>query len=214
MRARQGRVLSIRCPGRPRGSTPATSSGLSPCHRAARRPRRRRCRRRPRGAPSRARATSPHARRFSRCSRTSPASSELDRGILARTGNAPRTAVKSSGLPHVGGSVRGARVSISSFFSSPATRLGNCEWLRLADEVNLPGGRPGWTPGGAEIGAGARLYVGRQDMRLPPLRVGTWRCCNGRGNKAVHGNMDLHSCSEGRAPGGVAVGAGARLFVG
>ena len=56
----------------------------------------------------------------------------VDRGLLARTGSAVRTAVKRSGLPRVGGSAEEPRVDIAAFCQSLSTFVwavaNGCPW--------------------------------------------------------------------------------------
>jgi len=61
----------------------------------------------------------------------------------------------------------------------------DCPWV----PINVCTRRRGWAAGGVEVGAGARLPVGCDDVVHSQLVAGTWTCCGGRGQTAASGMM-------------------------
>ena len=139
----------------------------------------------------------------------------LDRGVLGRTGSAVRTAVKLSGLARVGGSASGPRVSISSFCRSLPQLVwaiaNGCPWLKTSTCSAIAEG------GQLEVLQWARVngcpwdkktcYFAAQGGHLTVLQWAREQGCPWGGSNAVLNRR------SGRAPGGVAVGAGAWLPV-
>jgi hypothetical protein len=105
------------------------------------------------------------------------------------------------------------------FTCSTAAKGGHLEVLKWAWERRCPWdwrttASVGWTPGGAAVGAGARVPLGPGYVHV--RRVWWTSACGEVGARAwvpVERKNDTESCGR-RAPARVAVGAGARLPVG
>jgi hypothetical protein len=92
----------------------------------------------------------------------------IDRTFLAQTGGVCRAAVVASDLPRAG--TREEVLEGWKFVGGHAPAHGVCRVHRAAG-----------------LGQGERVPVGCADLCAPPLDMGVWRCCSGRGRVTARG---------------------------